>query len=640
MSLFRQLWLSIVGLTVFVFLGSFLMSVYSARSYLEEQLLIKNGDNAAALALSLSQLADKDPVTVELMVAAQFDTGHYQEIVLTDPRKQIIVERRDAAPVRGAPGWFVKLVPIRTKPGIAQVQDGWKQFATVSVLSHSQFAYRELWRGTLGMVAWFVLAAVVAGLIGTWLLRFITRPLNQVVQQANALTERRFTTVEEPRAFELKSVVRAMNSMVERIRQLFAEEAARLAELRTRLSRDEVSGLHNREYFIARLREALESDESPPGGVLLLLRLRNLTEINARLGRHDTDRLLHEVGGLLRGLCEGHAKWLPSRMNGPDFAILAQNQDSAAALAEQTAMTLENLRATRFPDIEEMFSVGALRYRRGHALSTLLAGADQLLARAELQEANTWRADEAETPVEQAIPAETWRDLIVRALEERRIKLINFPVVRAGDYSPLHHEGVVRLQTEVGGPWRPAGDFMHFAVRLNLTPSLDLGVVRLALDELRRHSGQYAINLSAETVADWTFHRSLLELLRGRSEIRGRLWVEVPIYGAVNHVDAFRALCAELKQLGCKVGLEQFGRKLGEIDKFADLGIDYVKIDPSFVSGIEHNPGHQELLRGLCRIVRGIGILTIAVGVRSQEEWDALRELGVDAVTGPLVREG
>jgi EAL domain-containing protein (putative c-di-GMP-specific phosphodiesterase class I)/GGDEF domain-containing protein len=639
MSLFRQLWLSIVGLTVFVFLGSFLVSVFSARNYLEQQLLIKNGDNAAALALSLSQLPEKDPVTVELMVSAQFDTGHYREIVLTDPRKQVIVERRDEAPVLGAPDWFVKLVPIRTQPGIAQVQDGWKQYGTVSVMSHSQFAYRELWRGSMGMVAWFFLAALVAGVIGTWLLRFITRPLNQVVDQANALTERRFTTVEEPRAFELKAVVRAMNSMVERIKQMFAEEASRLAELRTRLSRDDVSTLHNREYFMARLREAMESDESAPVGVLLLLRLRNLAEINAHLGRHDTDRLLRAVGAVLKGLCEGHAKWLPARMNGPDFAILAQNQDSAAALAEQTAMALERLREEQFQGIQELFSVGALRYRRGDPLGALLAGADQLLARAELQEANTWRADEAESLTDQALPAETWRDLIVRALDEHRIKLINFPVVRADDSRPLHHEGVVRMQTEVDGPWRPAGDFMHFAVRLNLTPSLDLGVVRLALEELRRRPGQFAINLSAETVADWMFHRSLLELLREQPEVRGRLWVEVPIYGAVNHADAFRSLCAALKQLGCKVGLEQFGRKLGEIDKFADLGIDYVKIDPSFVSGIEQNPGHQELLRGLCRIVHGIGILTVAVGVRTRDELETLKGLGVDAITGPVVRE-
>jgi diguanylate cyclase (GGDEF)-like protein len=638
MSLFRQLWLSIITLTVFVFLGSFLVSVLSARNYLEEQLLIKNGDNAAALALSLSQLPEKDPVTVALMVSAQFDTGHYQEIRLVDPSKQVIAEQRDATPVSGAPDWFVKLLPIRVQPGIAQVQDGWKQFATVSVLSHSQFAYRELWQGAWRMVVWFLLAAVLAGIIGTWLLRFITRPLNQVVDQANALTERRFTTVAEPNAAELKSVVRAMNSMVARIKQMFAEETARLAELRARLNRDAVTQLHNREYFMGRLREALESDDSAPDGTLLILRLKNLGEISGRLGHQGTDRLLCDIAGQLKKRCDGHDKWLPARLNGPDFAILAQNQSDPAALAAQLAEAMAGLQEGSYPEIGELFSIGALRYQRGDQIGAQLAGVDQLLAQAELKGANLWQASEDETLVGAALPAEAWRDLISRALSENRIKLINFPVLEAHGASALHHEGVVRLQTETDGPWRPAGDFMHFAVRLNLTTSLDLGVVRLALDELRQRAGNFAVNLSAETVADWSFHGRLASLLKGQGDLCHRLWVEVPVYGAVNHAEAFRDLCRTLKQLGCKVGLEQFGRKLSEIDKFADLGIDYVKVDPSFVRGIENNPGNRELLQGVCKMVHSIGIMTIAVGVQTQAELDAIVALGFDGITGPAVK--
>jgi diguanylate cyclase (GGDEF)-like protein len=638
MSLFRQLWLSILALTAVVFIGSFLVSVYSARNYLEEQLLIKNGDNAAALALSLTQLQEKDPVTVELMVAAQFDTGHYQDIRLIDPHKQLMVERHDDSPVLGAPAWFVRLFPIRTQPGIAQVQDGWRQFATVSVLSHSQFAYHELWQSTLRMVMLFFAAAAVAGIIGTWLLRLITRPLNQVVEQANALTERRFTTVPEPKPIELKSVVRAMNSMVERIKQMFAEEAARLAELRTRLNRDSVTGLHNREYFMGRLREALESDDSTPSGVLLMLRLRNLNEINSRLGRQGTDRLLREIGGLMKGLCESHAKWLPARMNGPDFAILAQTETEAAHLASQMAEALVRLQFNSYPQISELFSIGALRYRRGEPLGTPLAGVDQLLAKAELQGSNLFLVHEGDAAEIAAIPAETWRDMISGALSDNRIKLINFPVVDAEGTKALHHEGVVRLQTEVDGPWRPAGDFMHFAVRLNLTASLDLGVVRLALDELRQRPGNFAVNLSAETIADWSFHNQLLVLLKDQGELCKRLWIEVPVYGAVNHVDAFHDLCRTLKRLGCQVGIEQFGRKLGEIDRFADLGIDYVKIDTSLVRGIDQNPGNQELLSGLCKMVHGIGIMAIAVGVQTQAEFDVIVTLGFDGVTGPAVK--
>lgn len=638
MSLFRQLWLSIIALTVFVFLGSFMVSVLSARNYLEEQLLIKNGDNAAALALSLSQLPEKDPVSVELMVAAQFDTGHYQQIRLIDPNKQLIVERRDDAPISGAPGWFVKLLPIRIQPGIAQVQDGWRQFGTVSVLSHSQFAYRELWRGAWGMVIWFLVAAVIAGGIGTWLLRFITRPLNQVVDQANALTERRFTIVPEPKPSELKSVVRAMNSMVERIKQMFAEETARLAEMRARLNRDAVTQLHNREYFMGRLREALESDDSAPVGTLLMLRLKNLGEISSRLGRQGTDKLLCDIAAELRTLCAGQEKWLPARLNGPDFAILAQNQSDPSALARQLAEDVTQLQEAGYPQVSELFSIGALRYQRGDAIGAQLAGVDQLLAQAELKGANVWQASEDETLVGAALPAEAWRDLISRALSDNRIKLINFPVVDALGTSALHHEGVVRLQTETDGPWRPAGDFMHFAVRLNLTTTLDLGVVRLALDELRQRPGNFAVNLSAETVADWAFHSQLVALLKGQGDLCQRLWVEVPVYGAVNHAEAFRDLCRTLKQLGCKVGLEQFGRKLSEIDKFADLGIDYVKVDPSFVRGIDSHPGNRELLQGVCKMVHGIGIMTIAVGVQTREELDTIVALGFDGATGPAIK--
>ena len=83
MSLTKQLWLAIGLVMALAFGGSMLVSVLSARHYLQQQLQVKNIDNATSLALALSQL-DKDPVTVELQVAAQFDAGHYRFIRLTD----------------------------------------------------------------------------------------------------------------------------------------------------------------------------------------------------------------------------------------------------------------------------------------------------------------------------------------------------------------------------------------------------------------------------------------------------------------------------------------------------------------------------------------------------------------------------
>ncbi|MFM2261496.1 MAG: hypothetical protein RI959_172, partial [Pseudomonadota bacterium] len=89
MSLIKQLWIAIALVMTVAFGGSLVVSVLSARHYLEQQLQVKNIDNATSLALSLTQL-DKDPVTVELQVAAQFDVGHYRFIRINAPTGEVL----------------------------------------------------------------------------------------------------------------------------------------------------------------------------------------------------------------------------------------------------------------------------------------------------------------------------------------------------------------------------------------------------------------------------------------------------------------------------------------------------------------------------------------------------------------------
>ena len=122
MSLIKQLWIAIALVMSIAFGGSMVVSVLSARHYLEQQLQVKNIDNATALALSLTQLP-KDEVTVELQVAAQFDAGHYRFIRIVSPKGKTLVERVATSTQQGAPDWFVNLIPIRTTPGQALVQD-------------------------------------------------------------------------------------------------------------------------------------------------------------------------------------------------------------------------------------------------------------------------------------------------------------------------------------------------------------------------------------------------------------------------------------------------------------------------------------------------------------------------------------
>ena len=341
MSIYRQLWFAIIGLTMLAFAGSFVLSVYTARSYIEQQLFLKNSDNAASLALVLSQLPEKDPITVELMISSQFDTGHYQEIQLTNPQHQVLLERHYSGNDDSAPAWFIRLFPIQAEAGVALVQDGWKQYGAVKVVSHSRFAYRELWQGALRLTGWFALAGICAGIVGTLLLRFLCGPLNRVVEQANAIQERHFITVNEPRIPELRSLVVAMNSMVLRLKTMFSEEAARLDELRRQVNHDSLTDLPNRAFFITWLEERLHDEHGPSTGTLVLVRIANLDRINTQLGHAHTDTLIKETALALSSLCNQHAASLAARLNGSDFALAVAGDLDASALANEARDTLK-----------------------------------------------------------------------------------------------------------------------------------------------------------------------------------------------------------------------------------------------------------------------------------------------------------
>ena len=90
MSLYKQLWLAVIFLLTLVFVGSVIVTSLSAKTYLQQQLSMKNSDNATALALSLTQ-QDADEVLLELTLSAQFDTGFYELIQLTDPEGVVTI---------------------------------------------------------------------------------------------------------------------------------------------------------------------------------------------------------------------------------------------------------------------------------------------------------------------------------------------------------------------------------------------------------------------------------------------------------------------------------------------------------------------------------------------------------------------
>lgn len=634
MSLMRQLWLAVIVSTVLAFAGSLLVSIWSAQGYLTQQLERKNGDVANSLALSMTQ-QNKDPVTVELQLTALFDTGYYQLISVVDPLGKVISQRIQDKSEANVPTWFIKAFPIDSKPGLAQISNGWKQYGTVKVVSHTQFAYQALWEQTGKLLLWFCVGGSCVGILGMLALRAIGRSLNDVVKQAGAISDRRFVTISEPRTPELRALARAMNGMVASVRQMFNETATRLEELLRRVNYDQLTGLPNREYFMAYFKEQLTGDEEAGSGILAVMRLPDLNEVNDAVGRVGADKLLKEIGQIFTNFSRKYEGALSGRIKAGDIAVVLPGENDPRHISEQLAKLFDENLVPQWLGLPDIYHLGVVRFEHGSNFGEILSRVDHAIALAEGDGANASRVVESDSQMH-VIPGEQWRTLLTQGVNTGNVKLMFYPVIRHEGII-LHQEGVVRLQSEPGKPLLTAGDFMPIAAHLNLTALIDLEVIRLAILHLSTIKDDVAVNLSAETIGNWTFRTDLSKLLRSHPEICPRLWFEVTEYGAFKHFDAFKDLCQALKDFGCHVGIEQFGQRLSESQKLTELGLDYVKIHPGLIHGIEENKGNQEFLDRFCGIAHAVGVIVIAVGVRNETELPILKSLGIDGLTGPVI---
>jgi len=90
----------------------------------------------------------------------------------------------------------------------------------------------------------------------------------------------------------------------------------------------------------------------------------------------------------------------------------------------------------------------------------------------------------------------------------------------------------------------------------------------------------------------------------------------------------------ELRALGCRFALDDFGSGLSSFAYLKDLPVDFLKVDGHFVRDIAHDSIDRAMVEAVNRIGHEIGLRTIAEFVESQAILDCLRELGVDYAQG------
>jgi diguanylate cyclase (GGDEF)-like protein len=645
MTLYRQIAISIIVLCILGFLGTVTISTNNMRSFLVTQLESHAQDTATSLGLSLSEpMRTEDMPVIQSMIDAIFDRGYYRDIKLVATGGETLIERSTRSPGNLVPEWFATAIPLRSPTAEAIVMAGWKQAARIHVTSHPGNAYSELWSNTVDTFRLFLVAATVILALALLAVKYLLRPLYRVEQQADAICNRSYPVQEKlPRTRELRRVVTAMNRLSEKVGRIFSEQSVLTEQLREQVYRDPVTGLGNRRYFNRQLMSLIGNREDPAEGILLLLEMNGLAKVNETSGYITGDRLLGRTAELINSRLGTMVNCFAARLSGAVFGIVVTGLDRAGAgtLAGDLCHDLGQLHMDGLAGSEDTGHIGISTWKPGDTPAGVLSAADVALRAAQSTGQNTWQYHEPPGAEQtENTGSQYWRAFLQQAIENEEIAFDVQPVCRqtgAGG-ELLHKEVFIRIRGQNGNNVN-AGIFMPMAERTGLASRID----KLAIGKLMSHLAStahdttaYAVNLSSTSLHDSAFREWLYDKLQGSPALAKRLLIEFTEYGLLMNLESSGHFIDRLDALGCRCGIDHFGKGFSSFGYLHTMKVSYIKIDGSYIRDIDKEGDNRFFLKALSDAAHRIDIRVIAQSVETEAERNTVESMQLDGIQGFL----
>ena len=641
MTLYKQIELMVVVLSILMFLGTAVINIHDTRNYLATQLESHAQDTATSLGLSLSpHMANNDDALMTSMVDAIFDRGYYENITLRRINGDVISSRNSDKNIDEVPEWLIEWIDLEAPDAQSIIMSGWQQAGEVYVKSHPGFAYRTLWQTITNMLWWFSGLMVVLLFLANFAVRLLLKPLDRLEAQALAVSDRRFDEIKQvPHTRELRNLIKAMNYMTGKVKKMFEEQSESTERLRSLSFQDSLTELYNRRYFDAALHSNLSDTEEHRSGALFLIQILDLQAINQRLGFDEADSLLKAAAQILTSCAESLDDSVVSRLSGGDFAIIASHisEEKAGQLGNEICRRLTRLHAEDMIDTESVCLTGVAMYSTGMSYGELLSRADNALQTARVQGVNTCSVYSAPEQMKDAMPGrQAWQDIVRGAVDSENIILHAQDVASASNTGTLlHREILLRLPGPDNVLWT-AGMFLPVAEQIGLARELDQIVIKMVLARVARspESIQLAINVSAVSLHQADFISWFESTLKETSAPAKSIVFEVSESTVVRDIESVQRMAETVRQHGYGFAVDHFGRGMTAFGYLKSLRPDYVKIDGLYMTELVNSQDDQFFVGSLCKVAHSLDITVIAEAVENNEQLNVLQDLGVDGVQG------
>jgi diguanylate cyclase (GGDEF)-like protein/PAS domain S-box-containing protein len=424
-------------------------------------------------------------------------------------------------------------------------------------------------------------------------------------------------------------------------------ERVRLEEELTRQAfSDGLTGLPNRALFRDRLHHALARAARTSDGVaVLLLDLDGFKQVNDSLGHDAGDQLLVSVGERLRSVVRPSDT--VARLGGDEFAILLEDSSEATAkqLAGRLLEVLEETVTVGGHDLVVAGSLGIAIYEKGAEAEHLLRDADVAMYAA--KESGRGRYEVFQPDMAREFGELLGLEHELRTGLERGEFILHYqPEIGLETGAIVGVEALVRWQSPTRGLVPPL-KFIPLAEESGLIVKLGEHVLREACGQTARwrEAGVLPqpfitwVNVSAKQVATGRLHSVVAEVLSDAGLPPSFLGIEVTETALIEEGAArerAKMQLDELRKMGVRIAIDDFGTGFSSLGQLRDFPLDMIKVDRSFVQGVEHNAKDAAITANLVNLAHALGVVAIAEGIESNGQLAQVRAVGCDLAQGYL----
>ncbi|OUS25753.1 hypothetical protein A9Q99_20050 [Gammaproteobacteria bacterium 45_16_T64] len=450
---------------------------------------------------------------------------------------------------------------------------------------------------------------------------------------ALSLKEREIKILSDER---LPAVEQGLDTLVQKIYEQLSFETAH----------DQLTGLATRKEFERCLAQSVaRAKKSMRAYMLCYLDLKQFKVINNTCGYEGGDSLLRMISQEM--LAASGKDDIVGRLGSNEFALLSPvpDENEAFQVATKVKERVESLKFVwggQHYTVSLSCSMVVFDHTGDHVLE-LLRGVESA---ASFAKENGYTEVQIYHPGDQRLEERdsimSWVARINNALDNDQLKLrcqkIS-PIDDCGGLRKPHFEVLLTVLDEKGEHLPPA-DFIKAAEEYSRMAAVDRWIITKVLTWMSDNSeyvetiGGFAINLSGHSLNDDSFLDFIFEKLVEFDVPRNKLVFEVTETTAVANLDDAADFIAEMKEIGCRFSLDDFGAGQSSYAYLKMLPVDFIKIDGAFVKGIANDDVDYAMVKSITDMGHFLEKLIVAEYVTDQDVLDTVADIGVDYIQG------